>query len=281
MSPTPHAPSRFLRQQIRARLAPLAWTFGALLFAVGIAVSSYFLIFSALLALPFLGLVSALGALAFFPLFPTRFWGGRIAVALVGLSLLTLFFDRPARELDARVDVLANQARQDGPRTWTAAERQGLLMLSATMARAGALMGYSEVSREHMGMHEMGAPIRSFRSVFPRESPTLNAFVCSSNEDDRRLFFDDTDLRYQLAFNGAHAKKRVNKLSTDVELTIAIRYRARSRSFLFEASGLAGGRHRFVLDEGVYWGLEELNALHRYQARWRWTVPHSVCRAAA
>ncbi len=243
MSPTPDVSSRFFRDALLRRVLPAAWATGALVFAGVFAFSLYFLVFSSLLSLPFLGLISGLGALAFVPLFPTRLWWGRGAIALIGIGLLALFFDRPARELDARVDALADQARQQGPQTWTAAERQGLMLLSATMARSALLFGYTEVSREHMGMHHAGPATRDFRGVFPRESSTLMDFVCRSDATAQRLFIDEKVPRYNLAFNGAYLRKRVSKAAIDVELTIAIRYRARSRSFLFATRGLAGGRH--------------------------------------
>ncbi len=140
-------------------------------------------------------------------------------------------------------------------------------------------MGYFEVAREHEGMHHEGPQVRDFRGLFPVDSPTIRAFVCDSAASEQPLFFANEGPRYALAFNAGHIKKTVNKLATEVELTIAIRYRKTSTSPLFVARGLAGGHHLFVIDEGVFCRLSETNHLHKYQARWRWRVPHSVCSA--
>ncbi len=253
----------------------------------GFVFSLYFLVFSAALGLPFLGGLSLLGAISTMPLFPRRATALRLGSAALALVLCALFLDAPARELDAKVRALAHQSRTHGAATWTGAETFGLQMLSRTMAVGGALAGYPEVAAEHRGMHDgNGGDVRAFVGDFPASSPTLVDFACGCDVQnaaprEKSLFFDPgrDGLRYNLAFNGSVGRVVRKPDGRRVELDIAIRYRAESQSELFAVTGLAGGSHRFVIDEGVYAGLEDLGRLHRYVARWTWSVSDAECQA--
>ena len=92
---------------------------GLLLLVAGFVWSSYFFVFAWALALPFLGVVSVLGAVAALPFYPTHLVKRRLELAVAAFVLLGLRFDVPARELETALNRLGNIARTQGAATWT------------------------------------------------------------------------------------------------------------------------------------------------------------------
>jgi hypothetical protein len=161
--------------------------------------------------------------------------------------------------------------------------------------RAAVLLLIAEAAGETAGLVFRGAHERVRRSDMPMRSPAVRravaraiaAAAASGSEDvalpaQRIVFVYDSDresLRAALALNPLLLVGRVVKAGqgwrADLRATVQVAYPRRAVLRLRDVRGRS-----LVIDEGLFWALQQRGWLHPYVVTWQWSVWSSDSRLA-
>jgi hypothetical protein len=189
----------------------------------------------------------------------------------------------PLHEYADRTEALAAKE------TWSHRDRAGVWVLNAGMAITGAAIGFPEVALETTLLALPGPPHRRFDSAFPSHSPQVRAVIDDWKEsidpDGRSPVILDTEtirwtyresswreLRSGLALDaftltGTAAQGRDGwELMLCGEVNVSYPQHARL------PLGTIGGRS-IVIDEGLFWRLQQEGWMWPYVAQWCWREP--------
>lgn len=185
-------------------------------------------------------------------------------------------------EAAGRLDALAAKKERDGPEAFDRRDLAAIWGLNLGMAAGGFAVGFPEVACETLLLATPGPEVRDFHGDFAMRSPRVRRAVAAMAADVRagrapaRRRVDwpsyaepDESLRVALALNAPlyldGAVTDDGRLAVLGSAEIAYPRRARLRF------GRLLGRE-LVLDEGLFWVLQERGWFDVYVARWHWTV---------
>lgn len=257
---------------------PLRALFGALF-----VVAAALLAFAALWRSPSMALPAVLGAVATFPFGPMRparavFWAASFA--------LVPFVLKPAlAEQRARREALFEAYNQRGLPALDLEDRLAIAALGVAMGVIAAPV-FPEVAQEHLLLHLPGGD-RARESDFalrsPRVAEPLNMFTerlpaptpgaAPLRFGPRRITFTygQDDPRVALALNpcllSAVATPQDGGWRVEAEVAVEVRYPPRSPLQMFAYRG-----EPFIVEEGLFYALQEAGWYHPYTMTWRWTT---------
>jgi len=237
-----------------------------------------------------------LGFLAFSAA-PIRQRTWRLARAAVLLSVAgaaAFAWHVPFHEYADRIQSLSRSV-EAGPQRLSTRDLAATWTLHLAMAAGGWLAGFPEAAGETAGLVFRGSPERVHRSDMPMRSPTVRravarafaAAAASGSQDvalpaQRIVFVYDPDresLRAALALNPLLLVGRVVKPGqgwrADLQATVQVAYPRRAVLRLGEVRGRS-----LVIDEGLFWALQQRGWLHPYLATCQWSVRSNDSRLA-
>ncbi|WP_331118358.1 hypothetical protein [Archangium sp.] len=214
----------------------------------------------------------------------------RLAALAVGVLGLTAGAPLAAREIQHRLDVMAERLAANGWRLSTP-ERVQVATLNLAMGLGGYALGYPEVASETLWMFVPGPRERVWRGDFAMESSLVRENVRAMLEEARRhgkaegpvtlskrrvlwtkRQLGEDSLRVALALNSplwleGVAYREDKGWRLELQGRAAVRYPSRNRVPLGRLFG-----QPLVIEEGLFAALQDAGWLHPYVAVWSWTV---------
>ena len=224
-----------------------------------------------------------------------RTWRCTRAAVLLLIAVAAAFaWHVPFHEYADRIQSLSRSV-EAGPQRLSTRDLAAIWTLHLAMAAGGWLAGFPEAAGETAGLVFRGAHERVRRSDMPMRSPAVRravaraiaAAAASGSEDvalpaQRIVFVYDSDresLRAALALNPLLLVGRVVKAGqgwrADLQATVQVAYPRRAVLRLRDVRGRS-----LVIDEGLFWALQQRGWLRPYVATWQWSVLSSDSRLA-
>lgn len=220
-----------------------------------------------------------------------RAWRGLRAVALLAVTVATAFaWHIPFHEYADRLQSLSRSAGAD-PQRLSTRDLASIWTLHATMAVGGWLAGFPEAAGETAGLVFRGPRERVRRSDFAMRSPTVRRAVAravaaaitaakaaraaESTIPPQRIAFaydpSRESMRVALALNPVILSGQVvsdgRGWRADLQATVRVAYPRSAVLHLWDVRGRS-----IVVDEGLFWALQERGWLHPYVLTWQWSV---------
>jgi hypothetical protein len=210
----------------------------------------------------------------------------RAAVLLLVAVAAAFAWHVPFHEYADRIQSLSRSV-EAGPKRLSTRDLAAIWTLNLVMAAGGWLAGFPEAAGETAGLVFRGPDERVHRSDMAMRSPTVRravargfaAAAASGSEDlglpaQRIVFMYDPDresLRAALALNPLLLAGRVVRAGqgwrADLQATVQVAYPRRAVLRLRDVRGRS-----LVIDEGLFWALQQRGWLHPYVATWQWSV---------
>ena len=261
------------------------WMWALFLLAVALFI---FALLVPIYSLAAMALLLGLSALPF--LVPNRsLLLGRGLSLLVLTMLLVLKPLLPMQELQSRFDRLSAKLTRKGARGFTLREKASVYYFGVFMGIGGYLIGYPEAGREHLMLYLPGPKTREWRSDFAmgsrRVRRALRAFKLRLQKSKRGTtgaWMSPRILTFRLGRDPHRVALALNPLVLRARArrhhhiqpwritaygTVSVRYKRRARTPLTLSRGVA-----FVMDQGLFWMLQQNGCLHPYKARWVWSL---------
>ncbi|RMF89525.1 MAG: hypothetical protein D6736_08215 [Nitrospinota bacterium] len=209
-----------------------------------------------------------------------------IALLLV-IAATILGWYVPFHEYADRVEYLSRK-KIEGPNTFSTIELAGIWTLNIGMAAGGWLAGFREVAAETLLLAIPGPNERQWASDMPMRSPKVRRVLAEMLREARRSGQTDYKLRkYRIGWSynprhesirtalalnpftiTGHAIKHGDRWLLKLRGTVRIEYSRKYKLMLFRS--LRG--RKIVIDEGLFWVLQERGWFFPYQAVWTWSV---------
>jgi hypothetical protein len=233
----------------------------------------------------------ALAALVLVPLLAHRLGWIRYLVGGLVLVLGVVLAPPSIDQMSAHTGMLMARIRESGAESLVWREKAGVYVLGLWMAVAGSVQ-YPEVARETLGLYsEASSGSRVYESPFAMRSARIreriegfrDSLPAQGSErqpiamEVTRLPWSDYELdkserRVALALNpcllDAAATWSEDGWVITARARVLVRFPSDSRTVL----GTLFGRE-LVIEEGLFWALQECGWLHPYEAVWTWTLP--------
>lgn len=226
----------------------------------------------------------------FFPI-KIHQWHHRIKIIfLIMVSSLILWY-AILSEIMLRQQHLAAKLQAGGAPALNFSNKVAIYGGNIVMAAGGYLLGMPEVAKETLLLGFPGEKVRRFDSDFAMQSPRVRAalepFINSLANyppetqvvempaiviDWSHGEYVGDDRRVALALNAftvtAKAYREPERWRIECRGTVAIKYDPNQQpTRLLNLFGL-----EIVIDQSLYWGLQEAGWLHPYTAAWHWTI---------
>jgi hypothetical protein len=209
-------------------------------------------------------------------------WKRRVVACIVAIVLGVLLAGPILHATQRASDALTAQLRRSGPGSLGPIEVSGLCALW-TFVGLVTMPIAPEFSIEHFLMAIPSEGVRTVNSDFPMKAHAVEARVRAMAQrlgarteavfPAERISFDYArdPLRVALALNpvrvSAVTRLREGRRVLEVEGRVEARYPESSPTRLPAVAGV-----EFVLEEGLFWALQERGLLHPYTVSYRWTV---------
>ncbi|HIK09036.1 MAG TPA: hypothetical protein IGS52_02010 [Oscillatoriaceae cyanobacterium M33_DOE_052] len=228
----------------------------------------------------------------FFPI-KIHQWHHRIKIIVIILVSSLILWYPILSEIMLRQQHLAAKLQASGPRALNFPNKVAIYGGNIVMAAGGYLLGMPEVAKETLLLGFPGEKVRRFDSDFAMQSPrvrtALEPFIHSLAHyppetqvvempatviDWSYGEYLGDDRRVALALNAftitATAYREPQRWRIECRGTVAIKYDPNQQpTHLLNLLGL-----EIVIDQSLYWGLQEAGWLHPYTAAWYWTIYH-------
>ena len=208
---------------------------------------------------------------------------GLIALAVWGWTV-------PFHEYASQVATLHARVQRDGPDALRERDLLALYGLNGVVGAAGLAVGFPEVARETWALAVLTESDRSHTSDFAMRSPRIRGAVADMVSVDlaepsgdevglspRRLSWGGSyggseSTRVALALDGPStlsgtAYRYGERWRLDLVATLRVRYPAGWSQEVGRVGGVP-----VVVDEGLFWALQQRGWLHPYEASWRWSL---------
>jgi hypothetical protein len=216
-----------------------------------------------------------------------RAWRLARAAALLAVAVAAAFaWHVPFHEYADRQQSLSRSAGAR-PQRLSTRDLASIWTLHAAIAAGGWLAGYPEASRETAGLLFRGPAERVHRSDFAMRSPAVRRAVAealAAAEAAGAAEFTITPKRLAFAYDPARESMRValalnpttvsgravrdhRGWRADMQATVRVAYPRHAVLHLLDVRGRS-----IVIDEGLFWALQERGLLHPYVATWQWSV---------
>ncbi len=226
----------------------------------------------------------------FFPI-KIHQWQHRLKIILIILVSSLILWYAILSEILLRQEQLAAKLLARGPMALNFPNKVAIYGGNIVMAAGGYLLGMPEVAQETFLLGFPGEKVRRFDSDFAMQSPrvrtALEPFIHSlANYPPETQVVEmpatvidwsygeyvGGDRRVALALNAftitAKAYREPQRWRIEFRGTVAIKYDPNQEpTHLLNLLGL-----EIVIDQSLYWGLQEAGWLHPYTAAWYWTI---------
>ncbi|MDP8239611.1 MAG: hypothetical protein P9X24_11025 [Candidatus Hatepunaea meridiana] len=242
-----------------------------------------------LMRAPFLAVFAFVGLIIFSPFELEK---GFIRLKRLGLLILTLvlvlfFYYKPFDEVQREMDRIAFKLNKSGHSELSTIDKMGIYSINLAMAKFGYIFGVPEIAKETFYMCIDGPKVRKWNSDFAMESPkiisALNTWKGLINRHKagstyiklptKKINWDNynTDKRVALALNPftfeCEATKEGDHWRMDCKGSVPCKYPSNSRTKLLDIK-----EKPFLIEEGIFWALQEEGWLFPYTAEWSWTI---------
>jgi len=216
-------------------------------------------------------------------------WARFTGLTLLAIAAVTLW-RVPVQELSHRLDALAGQKARAGADGLSPLDCAAVYGLNLGLGVSGYAAGFPERARQSLWMAVPGDSTRRWHSDFAMRSPRVRAAVYDLLDHARTELIGQGTLRLpeervawrdpgergesprvalagDLVIRGT-AMRGASGLRLDLVARAEV---AHPRTSKVPLLGAVAGRS-VVLDEGLFWVLQERDWLHPYAAEWVWSV---------
>jgi hypothetical protein len=213
----------------------------------------------------------------------------RLATALALVLTMAVGWRTPLRELRGSLDRLRLAKDRHGAAGLNTGDALAVYGLNLVMGLGGLAAGFPEVARETLLLCVPGPTVRAWHSDFAMRSPKVREQVqrlsaLTAHENGTRLAmprvwiawsgyaFGSDSMRVALALNSpleltGTAHREGDRWRLDLVGSARSQYPPRALITIGQVDGAP-----IVLDEGLFWVLQERGWLHPFTAEWHWSI---------